>query len=125
MGKPQNPRSWRAKFADALRGCKWGFRSQSSFAVHLFAAVLVVVAGFSLRVSMTEWCLLALSIALVLSAEMLNTSIEYLAKAISNQHNANIGRALEVAAAAVLVASLGAATVGIIVFGSRLMQLFK
>ncbi|MDZ4820803.1 MAG: diacylglycerol kinase [Planctomycetota bacterium] len=122
MKQPSAQRGWRAKFGDAFRGCKWGFRSQSSFAVHLFAAVLAVLAGAALRISLIEWALIALSIAGVLSAEMLNTSIEHLARAISRQQDPNIARALDVAAAGVLMASLGATAVGLIVFGRLLWQ---
>lgn len=117
-------RTWRAKFADAFRGLMWGVRGQSSFAVHLPMAVLVVGLAAWLRVSRWEWGLLSLCIAAVLVAEMLNSSLESMAKAVEDRHNVEIGRALDVASAAVLLAAIGAAVVGMIVFLPHLWQIY-
>jgi diacylglycerol kinase len=97
-----------------------GVRGQSSFAVHLPMAVLVVVAGFVLRVELVEWCVLVLAIAVVLAAELFNSALESLAKAIDVEHNLHLADALDVGSAAVLVAALGAVIVGAIVFLFRL-----
>ena len=63
---------------------------------------------------------LALAVAGVMAAELFNTALERLADAVDTEHNPTIGEALDIASAAVLVAALGAATVGSIVFGYRL-----
>ena len=75
-------RSWSSKFADAFRGLARAVRSQSSFFVHLWVAVAVVVAAAVLRVSLVEWCILVGAIGVVLVAEVFNTAIESLAKAL-------------------------------------------
>lgn len=115
--RPPRPRSWHVKFADAFRGVRDEIRTQSSFRVHFAAAVAVVVAGFLLKVSPLEWSLLVLCITGVWVAEMFNTALEALARAISLEPNPQIRLALDVASAAVLMASLGAAVVGAIVLG--------
>ena len=114
---------WRAKFRNALRGTKRGLRGQSSFFVHFFIAAAVIAAATVLKVDRTEWCLLLLCIAVVLVAEMFNSALEWLAKAIDLAHNPHLGEALDVGSAAVLIASIGAATVGAIVFIERLTKL--
>jgi len=78
-------------------------------------ALLTCAAATVLQVSQTEWCLLLLCIATVLAAECFNTAIEALARAVTKDHDPQIERALDVAAGAVLIMSLGAAAVGIIV----------
>lgn len=113
-------RSWLRKFRDAFRGLWIGVRGQSSFAVHLPMAVLVIVAGCVLRVSLVEWCLLVLAITGVLAAELFNSALESLAKAIDVKHNLHLADGLDIGSAAVLVAALGASTVGAIVFLYRL-----
>jgi diacylglycerol kinase len=114
------PRPWIEKFRDAFRGWALAVRGQSSFAVHLAVALAVVVVAAVLRVSLVEWCLLSLCIAAVLAAELFNTAIEYLAKAISKEHDENLGAALDIASGAVLLAALGADAVGSTIFIYRL-----
>ena len=116
-------RPWPEKFRDALRGVKQGIRGQSSFFVHFFAAAAVVVAAAVLAVSLVEWCLLLLCITVVLVAEMFNSALESLAKAITDRADPHVGRALNIGSAAVLIAAIGASLVGTIIFGNRLREL--
>jgi diacylglycerol kinase len=117
---PSPERSWTCKFRDAFRGLKAGVRGQSTFFVHFFAAALVVAAAAVLGMDLSEWCLLLLCIAGVTTAEMFNSSLESMAKAITDQNDPHIGNSLDIAAAAVLVASIGASLVGAILFARRL-----
>lgn len=95
-------------------------RGQSSFAVHFVAALLVVVAGVALQVSVMQWCLLALCITIVLAAEMFNSALETLAKAITCKESEHVRRGLNIASAAVLVTAIGAAVVGATIFVMQL-----
>jgi diacylglycerol kinase len=95
-------------------------KGQSSFTVHFVMGFAVLIAGIVLRVNLWEWCILLLCVTFVLSAETFNSSLESMAKAIDTEHNPNLGRSLDMASAAVLVASVGAAIVGAIVFVFRL-----
>ena len=115
------PRTWSRKFADAFRGLARAVRTQSSFAVHLVMAATVVAAGAFFRVSAQEWCLLALAIGLVLMAEIFNTAIESLARAPGSRRHPRLRDALDMASAAVLLAAMTAAVIGMIVFGSRIV----
>ncbi len=58
--------------------------------------------------------------ASVLAAEMFNSALESLARSITSNHDENIADALDVASAAVLLAAVGAAVVGAIIFVFRL-----
>ena len=105
---PSPERSWFRKFRDAFRGVKEGVRGQSSFFVHFFVAAAVVAAGVVLHVDLLEWCLLVLCIAGVITAEMFNSALESMAKAITGQRDPQLGNSLDIGSAAVLVASVGA-----------------
>jgi diacylglycerol kinase len=113
-------RYWSRKFRDAFRGVKEGVRGQSSFFVHFFVAAVVVAAGLVLGISRTEWCLLAMCIAGVLTAEMFNSALESMAKAITGESDPHLGNSLDIGSAAVLLASIGASIVGAFIFGHRL-----
>jgi diacylglycerol kinase (ATP) len=118
------PRGWFRKFGNAFRGVIAGERIHSSFLVHAMATVVVIALGVWLGVSLSEWCLLTLCIAAVMAAELFNTSLEALGKSVSQEYDANIRDALDIASAAVLVTSLGSVIVGGIIFGPRLVALW-
>ena len=97
---------------------------KSSFFVHLFFAAAVIVAASVLPdVTYIEWCILIVCITMVLCAEMFNSALEWLAKSLADEHDLRLGRALDIGSAAVLIAAIGAAVVGLIIFGRHLGQL--
>ena len=109
-------RSWPDKFRDAFGGIRQGMRGQSSFTVHIIMAAAVVILATLLKAAVLQWCILLICITIVLVAEMFNTALEHLAKAVTDRQDENVGRALEIAGGAVLVASIGVSIVGAVVF---------
>jgi diacylglycerol kinase len=67
-----------------------------------------------------EWCALVSAIALVWAAEALNTAVELLTDLVQPERHPLAGRAKDAAAAGVLLASIGAAVIGALVFLPRL-----
>jgi diacylglycerol kinase len=119
--EPISPRRlWGDKFRDAFRGVRVGVSGQSSFVAHLAISAVVIAAAAALQSPLAEWCLLLLCIAVVLTAEMFNSALESMAKAITHEKHPHLGDSLDIASAGVLVASLGAATVGALIFVNRL-----
>jgi diacylglycerol kinase (ATP) len=96
------------------------WKKDRALAEHLTCAVGVIAAGVFLRVSLFEWCLLVLCMGTVIGAELFNTALEQFAPAIDREHNPQLGAALDMSAAAVLVMALSAAAVGGMVFVYRL-----
>jgi len=121
--EPRRGRSWPRKFRDAFRGVWLGVRGQSSFRVHFLAAAAVIAAGALIRVTLVEWCVLLVCIAVVLTAEMFNSALESMARAITDKHDPRLADALDIGSAAVLAAAIGAVVVGTIVFVNRLLAL--
>ncbi len=97
-----------------------GFRSmmatQPNARLHFWATVLVLGFGELAKLSRVEWCLIVLAIAMVWTAEALNTALEVLADEITLERRPRIKIAKDVAAFAVLVAAIAAATIGSLVF---------
>lgn len=118
------PRTWRGKFHDAFRGLKLGIRGQSSFFVHFFFTALVIAAAYVLGCSLVEWCLLALCIGFVLVTELFNSAVETLFRGLDENTRSRVWPCLDIAAGAVLLASIIAAIIGTLVFISRLWILF-
>ena len=111
---------WIDKFRNAFRGTAGGIQGQNSFFVHFSAALTAILIAGILRLTRIEWAVLGLCITVVLTAEMFNSAIETLAKAVDTQHNPQVGKALDIGSAAVLLAAIGAATVGTILLASPL-----
>lgn len=114
-----------ASFRFASAGLAYLLWSQRNVRIHLIAAVLAIVAGFVLRISKLDWALVVAAIAAVIAAEAFNTALELLADRVSTERDPLIGRAKDVAAAAVLITAIGAFAIGIIVFGPPLLALFQ
>ena len=114
-------RSWFQKFKFAFVGIALAARGQSSFIVHILMAIAVIVAAAILQVSICEWAILLLCITIVFTAEAFNSALERLAKAITDKEDENIASGLDIASGAVLIAAIGAAIVGAIVLGNRLI----
>jgi diacylglycerol kinase (ATP) len=112
-----------ASFACALRGFGHLLRCEPHARFHLLATIAVLVLGAWLGLCGGEWVAVVLSAGLVWTAEALNTAIEQLADAVHPDRSPAIGRLKDIAAAAVFVAAITAASVGLIVFGPRLAAL--
>lgn len=113
---------WIRKFGCAFRGIFLGTRGQDSFVVHLPVTAAVVALAAWLRLPATDWCLLILAIGLVLTAELVNSALEHLVRAVHPDRHTLIGEALDIASAAVLIATVAAVIVGLVVLAPPLCQ---
>src|SRR4029078_2283076 len=90
-------------------------RGEVNFFIHLFIAVLAGVGGGILKISDNRWwCIFILGVTIVLTADLFNTAIEHLARAVTREHHPEVRDALDIASGAVLVASLAASCVGVL-----------
>lgn len=117
------------RFADRL-GFAWAglctaWRMEKSLRTHAWATVVVLVALLITRAPAVWWGVMALTIALVVSAELLNTAIESLADHLHPGRHEAIKRTKDVAAAAVLVASVGALAVGLAFIADEVWPLLQ
>lgn len=88
-------------------------RAEASLRVQAVSLAAAVVALLLLRPAAVWWALVLLAAAVVLSAELLNTALEQLADELHPQDSPGVRRAKDCAAAAVLIASLGALAVAV------------
>lgn len=124
--KPPPAGFWWARlrsFRYAWRGVVYLVRTQGNARLHLASTILVIIFGVVLRVTRSEWCLLALAAGMVWAAEALNSAIEYLADHVCTEHHERIGRVKDMAAGGVLLAAIAAAIIGGCVFIPRVLVL--
>ena len=107
-------------FACAFRGIAALLKSEVHARIHLAATVIVLALGWWCEITAGEWLAVILAIGLVWVAEALNTAIEYVADLAHPDEHPEVKKLKDLAAAAVLFASVAALVVGLIVFGPRL-----
>src|SRR5262245_17688472 len=107
-------------FRHAIRGVLRMVRGQHNAWIHAAATVLVVAAGLAVRLSTGEWCWVVLAIAIVWTAEALNTAFEFLADVASPSFHPVVRDAKDVAAGAVLITAIAATVIGGLVFWPHL-----
>jgi diacylglycerol kinase (ATP) len=104
----------------ALNGIAIMVRTQHNAWIHAAATIIVVAAGIALGISGEEWRWLIIAIVSVWTAEALNTALEFLTDVASPAFHPLAGKAKDVAAGAVLIAAIGAACIGVAIFGPYL-----
>ena len=100
-------------FLYAFNGVRYCVRNERNMRIHIAAAVYVLLFSLFYDMSVAEYALLLLTIALVMAAEMINTALEALVDLTSPEHNRLAGAAKDVAAGAVLVCAAFSVAVGI------------
>ncbi len=111
-------------FGFAFAGIGQMVRSERNAQIHFLAAVLVAIGGVLFRVSLQEWIALVLSITLVLALEAINSALEALVDLASPHYHPLAKRAKDIGAGSVLIAAIGAAIVGCLVFLPKLLALW-
>lgn len=115
-------REWNS-FRVAGKGLWYLIRTEKHVYFHLFASIIAILLGYLLDISRLEWCLVFLTIGLVISTEALNTAIEVLVDLVEQKHNKKAGLVKDLAAGAVLFASFVAVVVGLLIYLPKIMAL--
>jgi diacylglycerol kinase len=116
-------RWWRDRLRPACRGIKLGVRGHSRFFIHFFCTALVLAAAIVLRCDLVQWCFLLGCIGLVYITELLNNAIEALFRGLDEESMSRAAPCLDIAAGAVLLASITASVIGGLIFLARLIEM--
>ena len=115
-------------FGHALHGWRHVLKTQRNAWIHSVAAMLVIGLCLWLQLPLRDWAVIVLTIAMVFTAEFINTAIEAVVDLASPVHPplAKVGK--DVGAGAVLISALAAVLVGFLILGpplwARLVSLF-
>jgi diacylglycerol kinase (ATP) len=109
-------------FRHALRGWWYVIRTQRNAWIHALITTLVILLAFWLGLSVRDWAVLLLTVAMVWTAEFINTALEAVVDLASPQHHplAKVGK--DVGAAAVLIAALTSILIGLLILGPPLWE---
>lgn len=112
-------------FKNARKGMRLTLKSERNIRIHLFTAVLVLLSACYFNFSATKFCILFLTIAAVVSAEMFNSAIEFTLDSIyHNKYSRMVGMAKDIAAGAVMIVTVTAVVIGVLLFAPQIILLF-
>ena len=109
------PNTWFQSANLAIEGIIYAVRTQRHMRYHFYAALIAIVLSLVVSVSRNEFILLCMAIVLVLVCELLNTAIETIVDMISEEFHPLAKIAKDIAAGVVLMASIGALTLGYLI----------
>jgi diacylglycerol kinase (ATP) len=112
-------------FKHAYRGLKLFLVTTPNAWIHVMVSGIVILAGFYFQVSHFEWLALILTMGIVLIAETFNTAIEIDINLTSPEYHPYARDTKDVAAGAVLLASIMAAIVGLLVFLPKILHVVQ
>ena len=99
--------SFSKSLSNALRGIRISIRSERNLKIQVTIMILLMALGFILKFSPMEWGIIALTSAIVISTEMINTAIEITVDMVCQENfNTFAKNAKDVAAGAVLIVSI-------------------
>jgi diacylglycerol kinase (ATP) len=109
-------------FTYAIKGIQLSLK-QLNMKVLVVCAFVAIFLGFVLEITIIEWCIILMCIGIVLSLEIINTTIENLVDLVEPNHNPKAGAIKDLSAGAVLVFSIISAVIGIMIFGKYILNL--
>jgi diacylglycerol kinase len=113
-------RSRANSFRYAFTGWWFVIRTQRNAWIHAIVSIIVVILSIWLQIPPRDWAVIVVAIAMVWTAEFLNTALEAVVDLASPKKHylAQVGK--DVGAAAVLIAAISAALIGLLILGPPL-----
>ena len=104
-----------SSFGFAFKGIQEVWKERN-FKLHIISTFVAILMGFVFNISSIEWIIVLFCIGLVLSMELVNTAIEEIVNFISPEYHVKAGKIKDLAAAAVLIASIAVFIIALIIF---------
>jgi undecaprenol kinase len=111
-------------FKYPFSGLRYAYKNEQNLAVDIGMAVIVIVLGVLLNISVVEWAILTITVGLVISLELVNTSIEAVVDLVTQEYHPLAKVAKDTSASAVLILAIVSIIEGIIIFLPKIIELF-
>ncbi len=107
-------------FNNSISGILHAVRTQLNIKIHLFVALVVMSASLFYDITKIELIILALTITLVIFAELVNTAIETAIDATTNYYHPLAKIAKNISAGAVLLTAINSVFIGYLIFWDKI-----
>ena len=112
----KRPKNWVDSLGFCIEGIIHAFRTEKHIRYHYLTAIAALIVSLILKLPALEFALLAVSVVLLLFAEMVNTAMEEVVNLLEENYNIRAKNAKDLAAGAVLVSSAAVTIVVFIIF---------
>jgi len=112
-------------FVYALRGLSKTYREEQNLRVQTAVGTVMVALALIFRINRLEWCLLLLTIGLVILMEIANSAVERITDVLKPRINGYVKEIKDIAAAAVMLSSLISVIIGVIIFWPYLFDAWR
>ncbi len=107
----------------ALSGMKYFFLQERNGKIQLTIAAIVIALSIAVNISPTQWLIVLVCMAMVISLEMLNTALENVCNLVQEEYHPLIKIIKDVSAGAVLFTALISSIIGLIIFLPKIISL--
>lgn len=108
----------------AMNGIWYAIKSQGNIRKQLMIAIALIIIGFLFQLNKWECIVLCFAIFFVIVAEMINTAIETTVDLVTMEYHEKAKLAKDVAAGAVVIASINAIVVAYFLFFDKILAIF-
>lgn len=115
-GEVKRPKNWFESLNYAIEGVIYAFKTQRHIRYHYIIAAGALFLSLFLELPVIEFVLFTMAVIVLLFAEMMNTAVEETVNLIEDKHHMIAKNAKDVAAGAVLIASIGVAIMAYMIF---------
>ena len=112
-------------FKYAFNGIVYLYKTQPNLWIHTVVMVIAICLNIFLKISLTEWAVILIVMAMVLVSEIFNTAIELIVDFISPKFNKKAGIIKDIAAGGVLLTVFLAVILGFIVYIPYILKILK
>ncbi len=123
ISREKNKRKFTSSVKDCLNGFKFININEDNFKREIVLAIITLIASYILKISKIEFIIVIIMIGLVITTEIINTSIERLVDLVSPEYNKLAGEVKDIIAFAVLFICIISLIVGIIIFVPKIITL--
>jgi len=124
MGRAFSLKDRLRRFGHAFRGLGLVVSREHNMRIHVLAAVVAVVLGFLMKLTITEWSIIILCMGIVLTAELINSAVERVCDAAFTKKEDPVVKDIkDISAGAVLISAVMALVVGLLIFVPKLLNL--
>ena len=120
--KSKDKRKFSGSIKNCLEGINFVITNESNFKKEIAIGIIALLLSYILKISRIEFIIILIMIALVLTSEIINTSIEKVVDLYTKDYNNLAKIAKDVSAGSVLVMSIFSLLVGIIIFLPKIIN---
>lgn len=113
----------RNSFKYAFEGVHRELKEEQNLKIHILIMILVIIAGFILKLSPMEWIICIILFGFVIALELINTAIELTVDLAMPEIHSKAKAAKDIAAAAVLISATCSVIIGLIIFLPKIINL--